>query len=45
VSIDARADVTEVLAEQAGVAYSFQYLEGMSWSENPALRSRSGRKR
>jgi hypothetical protein len=33
------------LAEQAGVRYSFRNLEAMSWSEMPAPRSRSNRKR
>ena len=34
----------DVLAEQAGVAYTFIELEGQSWSERPVPR-RSGRKR
>ena len=33
------------LAEQAGVGYSFADLEGMSWSEQPAPRSRGHSKR
>jgi hypothetical protein len=33
------------LAEAAGVAYRFVSLEGMSWSERPAPRSRGRRKR
>jgi glutaredoxin len=33
------------LAEQAGVRYRFVDLEGMSWSEIPAPRSRSKRGR
>ncbi len=32
-------------AEKAGVAYNFRDLEGRSWSERPARRSRYGRKR
>ena len=32
-------------AEAAGVAYTFEGLEGMSWSERPAPRGRSKRKR
>jgi hypothetical protein len=35
----------DVLAEQAGVRYSFAGLEGTSWSDRPAPRSRSTRKR
>jgi hypothetical protein len=34
----------DVLAEQAGVAYSFRDLEGMAWSERPAPRSKSKRR-
>ena len=32
-------------AEAAGVDYSFKELEGMSWSDRPAPRSRSKRRR
>jgi hypothetical protein len=35
----------DVLAEQAGIVYSFRDLEGVSWSERPVPRGQRGRKR
>ena len=35
----------DIEAEKAGVRYSFEGLAGQSWSERPAPRSRSKRRR
>jgi hypothetical protein len=34
----------DVEAEKAGVRYSFKALDGVSWSDRPAPKSRPGRR-